>query len=162
MITESGIGDLSNWLGLGRAVNRADFRLGTGGVQRVKQIGKHRCAARKNSLEFGQRFAAQVGMLGNSFEKGWRRADLKYGEILVAERTDPGWIIVFPSAAGVLVERGSLLSHSAILAREMGIPAIVSISGVTAWLNDGDWVELDGSTGVVSRIDAAAETAHED
>lgn len=90
-----------------------------------------------------------------------RRAALKYGEILVAERTDPGWIIVFPSAAGVLVERGSLLSHSAILAREMGIPAIVSISGLTAWLNDGDWVELDGSTGVVSRIDAAAEAAHE-
>ena len=48
---------------------------------------------------------------------------LHSGDILVAERTDPGWIMLFPSAAGLLVERGSLLSHSAIVAREMGIPA---------------------------------------
>jgi pyruvate,water dikinase len=81
-----------------------------------------------------------------------RSAVLRTGEILVAERTDPGWIMLFPAAAGLLVERGSLLSHSAIVSREMGIPAIVSIEGVTRWLKDGDWVELDGSTGVVRRI----------
>jgi pyruvate,water dikinase len=74
------------------------------------------------------------------------------GDILVAERTDPGWIMLFPCAAGLLVERGSLLSHSAIVAREMGIPAIVSVDGVTRWLSDGDWVELNGSTGVVVKI----------
>jgi pyruvate,water dikinase len=81
-----------------------------------------------------------------------RNATLKSGDILVAERTDPGWIMLFPSAAGLLVERGSLLSHSAIVAREMGIPAIVSLAGVTRWLQDGDEVELDGSTGVVRRL----------
>jgi pyruvate,water dikinase len=81
-----------------------------------------------------------------------RNATLKSGEILVAERTDPGWIMLFPSAAGLLVERGSLLSHSAIVAREMGIPAVVSLAGVTRWLEDGDEVELDGSTGVVRRL----------
>jgi pyruvate,water dikinase len=81
-----------------------------------------------------------------------RNATLKSGEILVAERTDPGWIMLFPSAAGLLVERGSLLSHSAIVAREMGIPAVVSLAGVTRWLKDGDEVELDGSTGVVRRL----------
>jgi pyruvate,water dikinase len=81
-----------------------------------------------------------------------RHATLRIGDILVAERTDPGWIMLFPSAAGLLVERGSLLSHSAIVAREMGIPAIVSIPGVTRWLKDGDLVELDGSSGVVTRI----------
>jgi pyruvate,water dikinase len=81
-----------------------------------------------------------------------RNAELKRGSILVAERTDPGWILLFPSAAGLLVERGSLLSHSAIVARELGIPAIVSVPGVTRWLKDGDWVELDGGTGVVRRI----------
>lgn len=74
------------------------------------------------------------------------------GSILVAERTDPGWIMLFPAASGLLVERGSLLSHSAIVARELGIPAIVSIAGVTQWLQDGDWVEMDGSTGVVRKI----------
>jgi pyruvate,water dikinase len=83
-----------------------------------------------------------------------RHASLSRGDILVAERTDPGWIMLFPAAAGLLVERGSLLSHSAIVAREMGIPAIVSISGVTRWLKDGDWVEMDGSSGVVAKVDA--------
>ena len=77
---------------------------------------------------------------------------LKPGTILVAERTDPGWILLFPAAAGLLVERGSLLSHAAIVARELGIPAIVSIPGITQWLKDGDLVELDGSTGKVCKI----------
>jgi pyruvate,water dikinase len=63
---------------------------------------------------------------------------------------------VFPTALGVLVERGSLLSHAAIVARELGIPAIVSVPGLTGWLRDGDWVEFDGTTGVIRRIDAPA------
>jgi rifampicin phosphotransferase len=88
-----------------------------------------------------------------------RNATLKTGDILVAERTDPGWIMLFPSAAGVLVERGSLLSHSAIVAREMGIPAVVSLTGVTRWLHDGDLVELDGSTGIVVRLTGAEKEA---
>jgi pyruvate,water dikinase len=61
---------------------------------------------------------------------------------------------VFPSAAGLIVERGSLLSHSAIVARELGMPAIVSVVGVTAWLKDGDWVEMDGRTGLVRKVAA--------
>ncbi|MDB6172998.1 MAG: phosphoenolpyruvate synthase [Chthoniobacteraceae bacterium] len=81
-----------------------------------------------------------------------RGAEIKPGEILVAQRTDPGWIMLFPSAAGLLVEFGSLLSHSAIVARELGIPAVVSISNLTLILQDGDMVELDGSTGLVRRI----------
>jgi pyruvate,water dikinase len=84
-----------------------------------------------------------------------RDVDLGGRAILVAEHTDPGWIMIFPSAMGVLVERGSLLSHAAIVARELGIPGIVSIPGVTRWLKDGDWVQFDGGTGVVRRIDAA-------
>jgi pyruvate,water dikinase len=90
-----------------------------------------------------------------------RNAVLKSGSILVAERTDPGWILLFPLAAGLLVERGSLLSHSAIVAREMGIPAIVSIPGVTRWLPDGDWVELDGGAGVVRRMAPGKDSARE-
>jgi rifampicin phosphotransferase len=82
--------------------------------------------------------------------------DLTRRAVLVAEHTDPGWILVFPTALGVLVERGSLLSHAAIVARELGIPAIVSVPGLTGWLRDGDWVEFDGTTGVIRRIDAPA------
>ncbi len=83
-----------------------------------------------------------------------RNAVLQPGEILVAERTDPGWILLFVSAVGLLVERGSLLSHAAIVSREMRIPAIVSIPGVTQWLQDGDDVEFDGSTGIVRKFAA--------
>ncbi len=87
-----------------------------------------------------------------------QQAQLQQGSILVAERTDPGWIMLFPAAAGLLVERGSLLSHSAIVSREMGIPAIVSIAGITNWLQDGDWVEMNGSTGLVRRIPVQTAT----
>jgi pyruvate,water dikinase len=74
------------------------------------------------------------------------------GQILVAKHTDPGWVFLFTNAAGLIVERGSLLSHSAIVAREMGIPAVVSVAGLTRWLADGDEVELDGATGIVRRL----------
>jgi len=74
------------------------------------------------------------------------------GEILVARHTDPGWIAVFANAAGVIAERGSLLSHSAIVAREMGVPCVVSLKGVTQWLKTGDVVRLDGGAGTVERI----------
>ncbi|MFP4357540.1 MAG: PEP/pyruvate-binding domain-containing protein [Puniceicoccaceae bacterium] len=77
------------------------------------------------------------------------KAAIGGGEILVAEQTDPGWIMLFPGASGVLVERGSLLSHSAIVSRELGIPAIVSVRGLLSSIETGDEIEMDGSTGVV-------------
>jgi pyruvate,water dikinase len=91
-----------------------------------------------------------------------RNATLNHGDILVAERTDPGWIMLFPSAAGLLVERGSLLSHSAIVSREMGIPSVVALTGVTRWLHDGDLVELDGSTGIVVRLSSVGQAFQPD
>ena len=78
--------------------------------------------------------------------------DPGHGAILVAEHTDPGWIMIFPSALGVLVERGSLLSHAAIVARELGIPAVVSVPGLMQWLRDDDVVEMDGATGTIRLI----------
>jgi pyruvate,water dikinase len=88
-----------------------------------------------------------------------RTADLGGRSILVATHTDPGWVMAFPSALGVLVERGSLLSHAAIVARELGIPAVVSLPGVTGWLRDGDWVEMDGGAGTVRRVPRPEEAA---
>jgi len=84
-----------------------------------------------------------------------RGATLAPGEILVAERTDPGWILLFPSASAVVVERGSVLSHSAIVSRELGLPAVVSLPGLTAWLKDGDTIRVDGTTGIVRRLSEA-------
>jgi phosphohistidine swiveling domain-containing protein len=77
------------------------------------------------------------------------------GEILVARRTDPGWITLLPAAAGLLVEFGSLLSHSAIVTREMGIPSIVAIPNLIKQLKTGDLVEMDGSQGTVNIISQA-------
>ncbi|MFL6198858.1 MAG: PEP/pyruvate-binding domain-containing protein [Thermoanaerobaculia bacterium] len=71
------------------------------------------------------------------------------GEILVAERTDPGWVPLYPSVSGLLIERGSILSHSAIVAREMGIPTIVGILGLTSTLRTGQVVTMDGAAGTV-------------
>lgn len=71
------------------------------------------------------------------------------GEILVTYRTDPGWIPLYPSASGLLVERGGLLSHSAVVAREMGLPTIVSVKGLTKRLKTGDHIRFDGETGLI-------------
>ena len=61
--------------------------------------------------------------------------------------------MLFPVASGILVERGSLLSHSAIVSRELGIPAVVGITGLISCLNDGDVVELNGQTGIVRKLE---------
>ena len=61
--------------------------------------------------------------------------------------------MLFPGAAGLLVERGSLLSHSAIVSRELGIPSVVGVAGLTEWLRTGDMVELDGRSGTVRLLE---------
>jgi pyruvate,water dikinase len=82
-----------------------------------------------------------------------RRESLTPGEILVARHTDPGWIAVFSNASAIVVERGSLLSHSAIVARELGIPCVVGLKGATDWIATGDRLIVDGATGVVRKQD---------
>jgi len=84
-----------------------------------------------------------------------RSTSLEGDEILVAKRTDPGWITLFATCRGLLVEQGNLLSHAAIVAREMGLPAVVSLPGITDRLRDGDRVRLDGSAGTVERLSEA-------
>ncbi len=71
------------------------------------------------------------------------------GRLLCTRRTDPGWAPLFPSAGGILVERGSTLSHSAVVARELGIPAVVGVPGLTSILKDGDTVTMDGAAGTI-------------
>ncbi|MBO6517502.1 MAG: hypothetical protein JJ975_13230 [Bacteroidia bacterium] len=75
------------------------------------------------------------------------------GDILVTTSTDPGWITIFQSASAILVERGSTLSHAAIVSREMGIPCIVGVKGLTQILKTGDVVEMDGQTGTITTFD---------
>jgi len=78
-----------------------------------------------------------------------RSIDSLNGDILVTQSTDPGWVTLFPSASAIIVERGSLLSHSAIVAREMSIPCIVSVDGLLRTVKTGDEVLMDGSSGTI-------------
>ncbi|MDH4144779.1 MAG: PEP-utilizing enzyme [Acidimicrobiia bacterium] len=70
------------------------------------------------------------------------------GEILVAEATDASWSPLFVEAGGIVVERGGPLSHAAILARELGVPAVLNVAGAARAL-DGRTVTVDGDEGVV-------------
>lgn len=78
---------------------------------------------------------------------------LQPGEVLVARATLPPWTPLFATAAAVVTEVGGILSHSAIMAREYGIPAVVGVSNATTLLADGQRVEVDGAAGVVRLLD---------
>ena len=76
------------------------------------------------------------------------------GEIMVSERTDPGWVPLFPSTSGLLIERGSLLSHSAVVARELGIPTIVGVhGGLMKKLKTGMRVRMDAGKGEIKILE---------
>jgi phosphohistidine swiveling domain-containing protein len=74
---------------------------------------------------------------------------LQPGEILVAVTTNVGWTPLFPHAAGVITDVGAPLSHAAIVARELGIPAVVGCGSATTRLRTGDRVRVNGGQGVV-------------
>lgn len=78
--------------------------------------------------------------------------DFEPDEILVCVSTDPAWAPLFSLAGGLVTELGGALSHGAIIARELGLPAVVNVAGATSWLRDGDVVRVDGASGTVSVI----------
>jgi len=71
------------------------------------------------------------------------------GEVLVAPITDPGWLPLFVGAVGVVCEMGGELSHTMIVSRDLGIPAVVGAVGATSAIRTGDLIEVDGSNGIV-------------
>jgi phosphohistidine swiveling domain-containing protein len=74
------------------------------------------------------------------------------GGIVVTYRTDPGWIAMLPSASALLIERGSPLTHVAIVARELGIPTVVQIPELTKRIHTGMRVRVDGGAGRVTIV----------
>ncbi|CAI8037287.1 Prodigiosin synthesizing transferase PigC [Geodia barretti] len=76
------------------------------------------------------------------------------GEILVTARTDPGWVPLYPLCSGLVIERGSLLSHSAVVARELGLPTIVGVTGgLMKRLKTGMRVHIDAGRGKLTILD---------
>lgn len=80
-------------------------------------------------------------------------ADPSDDMILIARETDPGWLFLMLSARGIVVERGTLLSHTAISGRKFGIPTIVALPHATTRIPDGALVEMDGAAGTVTILE---------
>ncbi len=74
------------------------------------------------------------------------------GEVLIAYTTDPGWTPIFTNAAAVVLEIGGALQHGAVVARELGLPCVAGIAGISTAIKDGELIEVDGSTGVVRLV----------
>ena len=86
-------------------------------------------------------------------------AQLRDGEILVTTVTNIGWTPIFPRAAAVVTDVGAPLSHAAIVARELGIPAVVGCGNATMLLRSGDRVRVDGGAGTVEILDRGGDAA---
>ena len=76
------------------------------------------------------------------------------GDVLVVPYSDVAWTPLFSRAGAIVAESGGFLSHTSIVAREYGIPAVVSVTGAMRLLHDGDIVTVDGYTGTVTLSDA--------
>jgi pyruvate,water dikinase len=78
---------------------------------------------------------------------------LEPGEVLVVHTTDVGWTPMFLIATGVVTELGGPLSHAAVVARELGVPSVVNVAGITRAIRTGDRLRVDGDRGVVERLE---------
>ena len=72
---------------------------------------------------------------------------LQRGDVLVTRQTDPGWGPVFPLIAGLVMDRGGMLSHGAIIAREFGVPCVVGVKDASRVIPHGAMVTVDGDRG---------------
>lgn len=79
-------------------------------------------------------------------------AGFEAGDILVVSYSDPLWLFLYPTAGGLLIACAGQLSYGVVKARSLGVPTAIVGSALTTWLHDGDLVEMNGSTGLVTRI----------
>src|SRR5690606_4165526 len=69
--------------------------------------------------------------------------------ILVTKNTDPAWVYIMSRSKGLVSEKGSLLSHTAIIGRELNVPTVVGVRGATQIIKTGDRIKIDGVTGKI-------------
>jgi phosphohistidine swiveling domain-containing protein len=82
--------------------------------------------------------------------------DVRDGDILVCQMTNPAWVVLFTKIAGLVTDTGGTTSHPAVLAREFGIPAVIGTSVATQRIATGDRIRLDGGAGRVDVLERAA------
>ncbi|HEV8402391.1 MAG TPA: PEP-utilizing enzyme [Candidatus Limnocylindrales bacterium] len=85
--------------------------------------------------------------------------DVRDGDILVCQMTNPAWVVLFTKIAGLVTDTGGTTSHPAVLAREFGIPAVIGTSVATHRIATGDRVRVDGNAGTVEILVDAASAA---
>ena len=83
---------------------------------------------------------------------------LEPGSILVCESTSPNWTPAFGKIAGAVCDGGGMLSHTAIVGREYGVPTVTAVGVATLSITDGDEIEVDGTTGTVTIVTKATTT----
>ncbi len=96
---------------------------------------------------------ARVVMTTDEFDQ------VRDGDILVCQMTNPAWVVLFTKIAGLVTDTGGTTSHPAVLSREFGIPAVIGTSIATKRIATGDRIRVDGSTGVVEVLETAAAGA---
>jgi phosphohistidine swiveling domain-containing protein len=85
--------------------------------------------------------------------------DVRAGDILVCQMTNPAWVVLFTKIVGLVTDAGGTVSHPAVLSREFGIPAVVGTSVATQQIKNGDRVRINGTTGEVQILVAAPVVA---
>ena len=91
---------------------------------------------------------ARVVLHENQFD------DVRAGDILVCQMTNPAWVVLFTKIVGLVTDAGGTVSHPAVLSREFGIPAVVGTSVGTEQIKNGDRVRINGTTGLVEILSA--------
>jgi pyruvate,water dikinase len=86
---------------------------------------------------------------------------LQPGDVLVTVSTEPPWTPLFATASAIVTDSGGVLSHSAVVAREYRIPAVVGTGNATSTFQDGQLLEVDGNAGIVRVVVEAREREHE-
>jgi rifampicin phosphotransferase len=80
-------------------------------------------------------------------------AEIRQGEILVTRYTDPAWTPLFFTAGALITEVGGVLSHGAVVAREVGLPAIVGVTGATTFIRNGQRLRVNATEGTVELLE---------
>lgn len=123
-------------------------------------FSKHRIGSGQSKNDIEQDRYQGVGSSSGIFEgeavivSDIRSAHDIKGKILVCHNTDPGWVYLIMQAGAIVAEQGSILSHTAIIARELGVPAVVGITHATQVFRDGERLHIDGRSGLVTRLGA--------
>ncbi|MFG1793117.1 PEP/pyruvate-binding domain-containing protein [Nocardia sp. NPDC049149] len=143
------------------AARKADYDRWRGQPMPARIVTSGIAAAADNSVEFAEYDSTATVLTGIGCAPGRVEAPALVlhepeadtpidGEVLVATTTDPGWVFLMVAAGGLVSEKGSVLSHTAIIGRELGITTVVGVRDATSLLRSGDRVALDGRAGTVT------------